>query len=52
MKLSNKKKAQCESCGLSFVSGKVRSMACAIASHVALKNFTEEVRVWWRSVYT
>ena len=46
-----KKKAQCESCGLSFVLGKVRTIAHDTASHIALKNFTEEVRVWWRSVY-
>ena len=51
MKLSNKKKAQCGSCVLSFVSGKVRTIACDTASQVALKNFTEEVCVWW-SVYT
>ena len=53
MKLSKKKKkAQCESCGLSFVLGKVRTIAHDTASHIALKNFTASWEIDGETVET
>ena len=52
MKLvTEKKKARCESCELSFIGGKVRTIAWETASQIALRNFAEEVGGGRRLVY-
>ena len=41
--LTEKKKAQCESCELSFIGVKIRTIVWETAFQIALRNYTTEI---------